>query len=194
MINLPPSPPSLSMDDFAPHSPMGSPPTSNASSPRPPSPIGSLDSEYGEDGSYMPPLSLDDLSHTPSSSNSSIEHSYSPLDPSDFKKLRVISEIPQWPCKLNNDMVRIDIPSGTILDIIGNIIAGHIFRCNFTYNGTLHSTVIPKSMLSEISPKIEYLTNSVGGYKRRSIKRRKSKSRKSKSRKGRSRKGRKSRK
>ena len=78
----------LSLDDLAPindpYTPIGSPPTSNASSPRPPSPIGTLDSGYGEDDSYMPPqppppLSLDDLSSTPLSSNPSTEHSYNPL-------------------------------------------------------------------------------------------------------------------
>ena len=183
----------LSLDDLAPindpYTPIGSPPTSNASSPRPPSPIGTLDSGYSEDDSYMPPqpppqppLSLDDLSSTPLSSNPSTEHSYNPLNPNDFTQLKVIRELTHWPCEYNNEDAFCDIPPNTILDIIDinkHTNMGPIFKCNFTYNGVQHYTEIPKGMLSGISPKIEYLTNIVGGYKRRSRKGRKSRSRKS---------------
>jgi hypothetical protein len=163
----------LSMAELGPYSPMGSPPTS----PRQPSPTGPLD----------------DLS-----SNPSIEYSSSPIGPTDFKKLMVLSELRHHPCQYNNghsehsgydnEDATCDIPAGTILDIIDvnkytNM--GPIFKCNFTYNGILHSTYITKSMLSEDSPKIEYVTNRVGGYKRRSIKRRSIKRRRRRSRKGR---------
>ena len=169
------------MADLEPPSPPGSPTGSPPTSPR-------SHSGYGYvDDIYMQQLMLNAHSPTPLVSNPSIEHSSSPLDPNDFKQLIVIREITNWPCTLNNDTVRCDIPSGTTLDIIDTSPTEPIFICEFKYNGILHYTRIFKIMLNGNSPSIEYLTNSVGGYNRRSIKRRRSRSikrRRSKSRKG----------